>query len=101
MSIDLFVELDRNITETKALLEYYETIKTKIKRKQITLAVRQIYDFRLNRLCIYVYHCVKGKACASIYSQRIDVAYEDSGEEFDKFVEELKSVYPKVKVLNY
>ena len=99
MSIDLLAKLDDEIAETTELLEHYNDLKTKIKRKQLTLAVKWYYHWNIYQMSIHVYHCRRGEACSSIYSHYIKIEYEDAQAEFNKFVEELKSIYPKVKII--
>lgn len=99
MSIDLLAKLDDEIIKTTELLEHYNDLKTKIKRKQLTLATKWYYHFNIDQMSIHVYYCRRGEACSSIYSHYIKIEYKDARAEFDKFVEELKSIYPKVKII--
>ena len=99
MSIDLLAKLDDEIAETTELLEHYNDLKTKIKRKQVTLATKWYYHWNICQMSIHVYYCRRGEACSSIYSHYIKIEYEDAQAEFNNFVEELKSIYPKVKII--
>lgn len=96
--IDLFSVIDSQIADANDTIEYCNKLKRKLKSKQMTIATK--YYWRTNgTIDIYVYYCERGEACSYIYRTSRKVMPQNAESEYAKFVDELKSVYPKVKVL--
>lgn len=96
--IDLFSVIDSQIADANDTIEYCNKLKQKLKSKQMTIAT-QYYCRTNGTIDIYVYYCERGEPCSYIYKTSRKVAPQNVESEYAKFVDELKSVYPKVKVL--
>ena len=96
--IDLFSVIDSQIADANDTIEHCNKLKRKLKSKQMTIAT-QYYCRTNGTIDIYVYYCDRGEPCSYIYRTSRKVAPQNVESEYAKFVDELKSVYPKVKVL--
>lgn len=96
--IDLFSVIDSQIADANDTIEHCNKLKQKLKSKQMTIAT-QYYQRTNGTIDIYVYYCERGEPCSYIYRTSRKVAPCNIESEYAKFVEELKTIYPKVKVL--
>lgn len=96
--INLFSVLDSEIADANDTIEHCNKLKRRLKSKQMTIAT-QYYCRTNGTIDIYVYYCERGEPCSYIYRTSRKVTPDSMEFEYNKFVDELKSVYPKVKVL--
>lgn len=98
--INLFSVLDSEIADANDTIEHCNKLKRRLKSKQMTIATQ--YYYRTNDIIdIYVYYCERGEPCRYIYRTSRKITTDTAMSEYNKFVDELKSIYPKVKVLPF